>query len=120
MSEPTGVVLHDADADELVETSVFRVLHEGRWRVLRLRVGRGVIRDEDPPLTLAGLAAGTAVMRPMPPIVWDLSSDLVDAVLAMADEDERAPAGEEPDGGEATETGGSENVATDNLGEGLR
>lgn len=67
----------------MVRRRVFRVLHEGRWRVLRLRVARGVISDQQ----------------------WRY---------------ERAPAGEEPDGGEATETGGSENVATDNLGEGLR
>lgn len=46
MSEPTGVVIYDAESDELRTERVFRVLDKGRERVLGLRVARGVIRDE--------------------------------------------------------------------------
>lgn len=52
MPEPTtveavrGVVIWDADSDELSDNRVYRVLaDDGRARVLTIRTGRGTIRD---------------------------------------------------------------------------
>lgn len=45
MSEPTGVILHDADTDKLIQVRKLIVHHEGRLRELSLRVARGTIRD---------------------------------------------------------------------------
>jgi hypothetical protein len=44
-SEPTGVVLHDEQKDELVTTSEYLVLTPEGWKRLRLRVGRGSLKD---------------------------------------------------------------------------
>lgn len=41
--EPDGVVI--ADGEDLRTQKTFRVIENGRWRELTLRVARGVIRD---------------------------------------------------------------------------
>lgn len=43
--EPAGVILADQEADVLRTDRVFRIIEDGRWRELRLRVARGTIRD---------------------------------------------------------------------------
>lgn len=46
MSEPEGVVLYDANADQLVTgPAKALVLTTTGWRELTLRVARGIIRD---------------------------------------------------------------------------
>lgn len=46
MSDPTGVTVEDRETGQLRHETEWTVLDKGRFRVLRLRVGRGVIRDE--------------------------------------------------------------------------
>lgn len=41
-----GVVIWDADSDQLLDTASLEVVHEGRTRRLELRVARGTIRDQ--------------------------------------------------------------------------